>query len=326
VPIRGPVIGIDLRRDGAEAWREIAGAVAAALERTVMGHQRLGCALLVRSDPRLAAATLASLRQQQRVPDHLVVLVPIALQHAFGAAPLSTTAGLIEQSTRCIYYDTFDNVRALAVRNLADQADLAVLVGEGAALHPSYLATLAAYFASWDDAAALLDLSDQQTSVDAKAADWNVPFRIRPPGAAERLLRVTRPRSLMQCVLAFRMVLARAIAMPNLDQSCDWACYAAVLSQLRRRGHTAARFTDLLHTLRPHPDLRRPRPVGHALYHAAGRSPEIVRLFLAAILDELTSPASRSPGSVCLADLMAARRHAKRQQKLINRDLRDLAN
>src|SRR5262245_22980283 len=109
-----------------------------------MSHQRLGCALLVRSDPRLAAATLASLRHQQRPPDHLVVLVPTALQHAFGTVPPSATASLIDQRTRYISHDTFDNVRALAVRHLADHADLAVLVGEGAALHPSYLATLAA--------------------------------------------------------------------------------------------------------------------------------------------------------------------------------------
>jgi hypothetical protein len=236
------------------------------------------------------------------------------------------TRSTAEKSTRCIYYDTFDNVRALAIRNLADQADLAVLVGEGAALHPSYLATLAAYFDRWDDAAGLLELSDQQTFVDAKAANWNLPFRLRRPGAAERLLRVTRPRSLMQCILAFRAAPARAIAMPNLDQSCDWISYTAFLSQLRRRGHAATRFTDLLHTLKPHPDLRRPRPVGHELYHAVASSPEIVRLFLAASLDELTSPSFRSPDSVCLADLMAARRHAKRERKLINRELRDLAN
>ena len=303
-----------------------------------------GFVVLARSEPRLLAATLESIRLSRKQPDVLVVVIPKTREHVFASVRQAATSNPGIHVLCSDVYET--SPLAMGVRFVAGQVGVAIVASEGVVLDPGYLTSVCCSFEDWADLVGQIDLVDRIRDVDVRTDTIAGSALLMPPGHRWKWCAALRARSLMSSILAVRLASCRNIPIGRLPDGHDWVAFSILLDELQGRGRTVAKFTDHAFQIRLSPERRDRFDDAYSLYELLSRLRELglpsfmaqhvapsyvnprlekMRLLADQIEDLVVSPGRGSNAMTFIRGMLAARRDVKARRRRLRREIRDLA-
>lgn len=305
---------------------------------------RYGVIVLARRDPRLARATLASLRALARAPDRIVVVLPASREHLF--ADFSAVEGQAPPD-RIVVGD--DEALSAGIGALAPHADVALVVPQGIVFERDYLNVLGDEIERFEDAVGGMDLVHRVVKIDTETegdrTELDAQSRPHEWPILPALRALLAARSLMGTVFWVRTSVLGQIKFAPTADSGEAIAFALALDQLRARGRTGLRFTGHARHLRLIPERRNGFDAGYQLYRRLcqvaetqraasslrGTVPthldprvERPRLLITQALRALASPSNRHHAATFLQGAIAARREARSTDRAVQRELREM--
>ncbi|MBI5114196.1 MAG: hypothetical protein HZA68_19680 [Rhodovulum sp.] len=305
----------------------------------------IGLIVVGRGDPRLAGATLASLRHWRSPPNRVVLAVPKGREHAFAAIAAGAAVTLVATAEA--------DLLAAGLAALADHVELVVAAPEGVVFEPGWLDAMRDRAMLFEDLVGGIDLVHRAVKItpegDAPLAEpaHDAPMHDAP--MAERWLlptlrRVVRARSLMGALLWARVAVLPQIRLATAGEGGDAIAFVLALDQLARRGRTEMGFTRHARHLRLLPERRTGFDAGYGLYRrleqvaearraAAVGAPaashldlriERLRLLAEQAVRALIGRAGKHNAATFLKGALAARRDGLAVRRTVLRDLREL--
>lgn len=300
----------------------------------------IGLIVVGRGDPRLADATLASLRHWRSPPDRVVLAVPKGREHAFAAIAASAAVTLVATAEA--------DLLAAGLAALADHVELVVAAPEGVVFEPSWLDAMRDRAMLFEDLVGGIDLVHRAVKITPEG-DAPLPEPQHDAPVAERWLlpglrRLVRARSLMGALLWARVAVLPQIRLATAGEGGDAIAFVLALDQLARRGRTEMGFTRHARHLRLLPERRTGFDAGYGLYRrleqvaearraAAVGAPaashldlrvERLRLLAEQAVRALVGRAGKHNAATFLKGALAARRDGLAVRRTVLRDLREL--